>query len=106
MCNELFDSTHPIMNTILRYICDFHYLFNVLCFYVTAIQCDLTFGSLNLLQLRPGHIYNIGPAEQSVNHIKLLGLFSSVDLITRPDEMKEGGVVVEFKLRELEPRGQ
>jgi len=41
-----------------------------------------------------------------VNHIKLLGLFSSVDLITRPDEMKEGGVVVEFKLRELEPRGQ
>jgi len=92
------------MNTILRYICDFHYPFNVLCFYVTAIQCDLTFGSLNLLQLRPGHIYNIGPAEQSVNHIKLLGLFSSVDLITRPDEMKEGGVVVEFKLRELEPR--
>jgi len=36
----------------------------------------------------------------------LLGLFSSVDLITRPDEMKEGGVVVEFKLRELEPSKQ
>jgi len=55
---------------------------------VTAIQCDLTFCSLNLLQLRPGHIYNIGAAEQAVKHIKSLGLFSSADLIAHPDEMK------------------
>ncbi|RLM69585.1 hypothetical protein C2845_PM17G05930 [Panicum miliaceum] len=55
-------------------------------------------------QLRPGHIYNIGAADQAVKHIKSLGLFSSAELIPRPDEMKNGGVVVEFQLRELEPR--
>ncbi|KAG2561269.1 hypothetical protein PVAP13_8KG150000 [Panicum virgatum] len=55
-------------------------------------------------QLRPGHIYNIGAAEQAVKHLKSLGLFFSAELIPRPDKTKEGGVVVEFQLRELEPR--
>jgi len=105
MCNELFDSSHSILNMILRYICDCHYFCQcALFFYVTAIQCDSSFGSLYLLQLSPGHIYNIGAAEQAVKHIKSLGLFSSADLIPRPDETKDGGVVVEFQLRELEPR--
>jgi len=38
-----------------------------------------------------------------VKHLKSLGLFSSAELIPRPDKTKEGGVVVEFQLRELEP---
>ena len=38
-----------------------------------------------------------------MKHLKSLGLFSSAELIPRPDKTKEGGVVVEFQLRELEP---
>ncbi|KAL6660581.1 hypothetical protein ACP70R_001616 [Stipagrostis hirtigluma subsp. patula] len=54
-------------------------------------------------QLRPGQIYNIGAGKQALKGINSLGLFSDVEVNPRPDESKEGGVVVEIKLKELEP---
>ncbi|CAO2148412.1 unnamed protein product [Urochloa humidicola] len=54
--------------------------------------------------LRPGHIFNIGAGEQALKHINSLGLFSDAKVNPRPDETKDGGVVVEIKLREAEPR--
>ncbi|CAL4994175.1 unnamed protein product [Urochloa decumbens] len=55
-------------------------------------------------QLRPGHIFNIGAKEQALKHINSLGLFSDAKVNPLPDETKQGGVVVEIKLREAEPR--
>ncbi|CAN6362725.1 unnamed protein product [Urochloa humidicola] len=39
-----------------------------------------------------------------MKHINSLGLFSDAKVNHRPDETKEGGVVVEIKLKEVEPR--
>uniref|UniRef100_K3ZR18 Uncharacterized protein n=1 Tax=Setaria italica TaxID=4555 RepID=K3ZR18_SETIT len=55
-------------------------------------------------QLRPGHIYNIGAGKQALKHINSLALFSNIEVNPRPDETKEGGVVVEIKLKEHEPK--
>ncbi|KAK3119879.1 hypothetical protein QOZ80_9AG0677020 [Eleusine coracana subsp. coracana] len=46
-------------------------------------------------QLLPGQIYNSGVGNQAIKYIDSLGLFSNVELSPRPDETKEGGVVVE-----------
>lgn len=58
----------------------------------------------NLLQLRPGHIFNIGAGKQALKNINSLALFSNIEVNPRPDETKEGGIVVEIKLKELEPK--
>ncbi|GJN06836.1 hypothetical protein PR202_ga24605 [Eleusine coracana subsp. coracana] len=55
-------------------------------------------------QLLPGQIYNSGVGNQAIKYIDSLGLFSNVELSPRPDETKEGGVVVEVKLSEPEPK--
>ncbi|TVU02213.1 hypothetical protein EJB05_52309, partial [Eragrostis curvula] len=55
-------------------------------------------------QLRPGHIYNIGAGKQALNRLNSLGLFSNIEVFPRPDKTKEGAVVVEIKLREMEPK--
>uniref|UniRef100_A0A453IEA7 Toc75-like POTRA domain-containing protein n=1 Tax=Aegilops tauschii subsp. strangulata TaxID=200361 RepID=A0A453IEA7_AEGTS len=57
-----------------------------------------------LLQLRPGHIFNIGAGKQALKNINSLALFSNIEVNPRPDETKEGGIVVEIKLKELEPK--
>ncbi|CAL5085968.1 unnamed protein product [Urochloa decumbens] len=53
-------------------------------------------------QLRPGYIYNIGAGKQALKRINSLSLFSNIEVNPRPDETKEGGVVVEVKLKEHE----
>ncbi|KAL6656827.1 hypothetical protein ACP70R_004607 [Stipagrostis hirtigluma subsp. patula] len=55
-------------------------------------------------QLRPGHIYNIGAGKQALKYINSLALFSNIEVTPRPDETKEGGIVVEIKLKEMEPK--
>ncbi|KAE8808315.1 protein TOC75, chloroplastic [Hordeum vulgare] len=55
-------------------------------------------------QLRPGHIFNIGAGKQALKNINSLALFSNIEVNPRPDETKEGGIVVEIKLKELEPK--
>ncbi|KAL5653063.1 hypothetical protein ACJX0J_038521, partial [Zea mays] len=54
--------------------------------------------------LRPGHIFNIGAGKQALKNINSLALFSNIEVNPRPDETKEGGIVVEIKLKELEPK--
>ncbi|KAL6868334.1 hypothetical protein ACP4OV_015179 [Aristida adscensionis] len=54
-------------------------------------------------RLRPGQIYNTGAEKQALKCISSLGLFSDIQVNPRADEMKEGGVVVQIKLKELEP---
>ncbi|KAF8669354.1 hypothetical protein HU200_051695 [Digitaria exilis] len=55
-------------------------------------------------QLQPGYIYNVGAAKQALKHINALGLFSNIEVSHRPDEAKEGGLVVEIKLKEQKPK--
>ncbi|KAF7043375.1 hypothetical protein CFC21_052742 [Triticum aestivum] len=55
-------------------------------------------------QLRPGNIFNIGAGKQALKNINALGLFSNIEVNPRPDETKEGGVVVEIKLKEQDPK--
>jgi outer membrane protein assembly factor BamA len=64
----------------------------------------LNYTSDALLQLRPGHIFNIGAGKQALKNINSLALFSNIEVNPRPDETKEGGIVVEIKLKELEPK--
>jgi hypothetical protein len=42
--------------------------------------------------------------KQAKRLIDSLGLFIDSELIHHPDEMKEGGVVLQIKLKELKPR--
>ncbi|KAL6856156.1 hypothetical protein ACP4OV_018958 [Aristida adscensionis] len=55
-------------------------------------------------QLQPGNIYNIGAGKQALKHINSLALFSNIEVTPRTDETKEGGIVVEIKLKEMEPK--
>ncbi|KAG6631395.1 hypothetical protein CIPAW_13G090000 [Carya illinoinensis] len=53
-------------------------------------------------QLRPGEVFNIEAGKQALRNINALGLFSNIEVNPRPDEKKEGGIIVEIKLKELE----
>ena len=53
-----------------------------------------------MLQLRPGHIFNIGAGKQALKNLNALALFSNIEVNPCPDETKEGGVLVEIKLNE------
>jgi hypothetical protein len=39
-----------------------------------------------------------------LKNMNSLALFSNIEVNPRPDETKEGGIVVEIKLKELEPK--
>ncbi|KAK9123928.1 hypothetical protein Sjap_013530 [Stephania japonica] len=55
-------------------------------------------------QLRPGHVFNIEAGKQALRNINSLALFSNIEVNPRPDEKKEGGIIVEIKLKELEQK--
>ncbi|CAI0393349.1 unnamed protein product [Linum tenue] len=55
-------------------------------------------------QLRPGQVFNIEAGKQALKNINALGLFSNIEVNPRPDEKNEGGIIVEIKLKELEPK--
>ncbi|CAM0874462.1 unnamed protein product [Alopecurus aequalis] len=55
-------------------------------------------------QLRPGHIFNIGAGKQALKNLNALALFSNIEVNPCPDETKEGGVLVEIKLNEQDPK--
>uniref|UniRef100_A0ACD6A1G8 Uncharacterized protein n=1 Tax=Avena sativa TaxID=4498 RepID=A0ACD6A1G8_AVESA len=55
-------------------------------------------------QLRPGHIFNIGAGKQALKNLNALALFSNIEVNPCPDETKEGGVLVEIKLHEQNPK--
>jgi len=56
------------------------------------------------VQLGPGHIYNIGAGKQALQRVNSLSLFSNIELTPRPDETKQGGIMVNIKLKEHEPK--
>ncbi|XP_010443680.1 PREDICTED: protein TOC75-3, chloroplastic-like [Camelina sativa] len=55
-------------------------------------------------QLRPGHVFNMKVANQAVQNIHSLGLFSNTEIIPIPDEKNEGGLILDFKLKEKDQR--
>ncbi|KAJ4836801.1 hypothetical protein Tsubulata_027447 [Turnera subulata] len=55
-------------------------------------------------QLRQGQVFNIEAGKQALRNINSLSLFSNIEVNPRPDEKNEGGIIVEVKLKELEPR--
>ncbi|CAA7032233.1 unnamed protein product [Microthlaspi erraticum] len=55
-------------------------------------------------QLRPGHVLNMKAASQAVRNIFALGLFSNIEVLPSQDEKNSGGVIVEIKLTEAEPK--
>ncbi|KAF5470518.1 hypothetical protein F2P56_011024 [Juglans regia] len=55
-------------------------------------------------QLRPGNVFNIEAGKQALRNINALGLFSNIEVNPRPDEKKEGGIIVEIKLKELDQK--
>nr|CAD1819367.1 unnamed protein product [Ananas comosus var. bracteatus] len=57
-----------------------------------------------LVQLRPGHVFNIEAGKQALRNINSLALFSNIEVNPRPDEKSEGGIIVEIKLKELEQK--
>jgi outer membrane protein assembly factor BamA len=60
--------------------------------------------AVDILQLRPGHIYNNGAGKQALKNIDSLGLFSTIEVQPRPDETNQGGVIVAIKLKEHDPK--
>lgn len=57
-----------------------------------------------VVQLRPGHVFNIEAGKQALRNINSLSLFSNIEVNPRPDEKSEGGIIVEIKLKELEQK--
>eukprot|EP00252_Welwitschia_mirabilis_P014976 TRINITY_DN33063_c0_g1_i1.p1 TRINITY_DN33063_c0_g1~~TRINITY_DN33063_c0_g1_i1.p1 ORF type:complete len:799 (+),score=141.39 TRINITY_DN33063_c0_g1_i1:214-2610(+) len=55
-------------------------------------------------ELAPGHVFNIEAGKQALRNLNSLGLFSNIEINPRPDEQTEGGIIVEVKLKELEPK--
>ncbi|CAL9184843.1 unnamed protein product [Musa hybrid cultivar] len=55
-------------------------------------------------QLRSGHVFNIEAGKQALRNINSLSLFSNIEVNPRPDEKKEGGIIVEIKLREMDQK--
>ncbi|KAK7312456.1 hypothetical protein VNO77_36330 [Canavalia gladiata] len=55
-------------------------------------------------QLRPGYTFNIEAGKQALRNINSLALFSNIEVNPRPDENKEGGIIVEIKLKELDQK--
>lgn len=71
---------------------------------IWIIYKSLTSFDSNLLQLRPGHVFNIEAGKQALRNINALALFSNIEVNPRPDEKNEGGIIVEIKLKELEQK--
>uniref|UniRef100_A0A2P2JB44 Protein TOC75-3ic-like n=1 Tax=Rhizophora mucronata TaxID=61149 RepID=A0A2P2JB44_RHIMU len=55
-------------------------------------------------QLRQGQVFNIEAGKQALRNINSLALFSNIEVNPRPDEKNEGGIIVEIKLKELDPK--
>ncbi|KDP42219.1 hypothetical protein JCGZ_02949 [Jatropha curcas] len=55
-------------------------------------------------QLRQGQVFNIEAGKQALRNINSLALFSNIEVNPRPDEKNDGGIIVEIKLKELEPK--
>lgn len=56
------------------------------------------------LQLKQGKVFNIKDARQALQNIHSLGLFANTEILPSPHEKSEGGLVVEIKLKEMEPK--
>ncbi|KAJ8439857.1 hypothetical protein Cgig2_003923 [Carnegiea gigantea] len=54
--------------------------------------------------LRAGHVFNIQAGKQAVRNLSCLKLFSSIGVTPRPDEKKEGVVIVEINLKESDSK--
>ncbi|MCO5614313.1 hypothetical protein L7F22_068591 [Adiantum nelumboides] len=55
-------------------------------------------------QLQPGYLFNIEAGKKALRCVNSLGLFSNIEVNPRPDEEKDGGIVVEIKLKELDQK--
>lgn len=55
-------------------------------------------------ELKPGNVFNVEAGKQALRSINSLALFSNIEVNPRPDEKKEGGIVVEIKLKEVEQK--
>ena len=55
-------------------------------------------------QLQEGHVFNIEAGKQALRNLNSLTLFSNIEVNPKPDEKREGGIIVEIKLKELEQK--
>lgn len=55
-------------------------------------------------ELSRGHVYNINAGRKALSSLNSLGLIANIEVVPRPDEEMEGGIVVEVKLREMDPK--
>ncbi|CAN0854350.1 Protein TOC75-3, chloroplastic [Linum grandiflorum] len=55
-------------------------------------------------KLRPGNVFNIEDGKTGLRNLNALSLFSNIEVNPKPDEKKEGGIIVEINLKELEPK--
>ncbi|GFZ01437.1 translocon at the outer envelope membrane of chloroplasts 75-III [Actinidia rufa] len=55
-------------------------------------------------QLQEGHVFNIEAGKQALRNLNSLALFSNIEVNPKPDEKREGGIIVEIKLKELEQK--
>ncbi|KAL3637021.1 putative translocon at the outer envelope membrane of chloroplasts 75-III [Castilleja foliolosa] len=55
-------------------------------------------------QLRQGQVFNMENGKKALRNINSLALFSNIEVNPIPDEKKEGGVIVEVKLKEPEQK--
>ncbi|GKC02429.1 protein TOC75-3, chloroplastic, partial [Tanacetum coccineum] len=53
-----------------------------------------------ILQLLPGHVFNIEAQRQALRNLDSLSLFSNIEVHPLPDEKQEGGIAVGIKLKE------
>lgn len=53
-----------------------------------------------VLQLQQGKVFNIEAGKQAVRNLNSLSLFSNIEVFPRPDEKREGGIILEIKLKE------
>ncbi|KAK1299008.1 hypothetical protein QJS10_CPB14g01617 [Acorus calamus] len=54
--------------------------------------------------LRQGHVFNMEAGKLALKNLNSLGLFSNIEVNPRQDEKNEGGIILEVKLKEVEPK--
>eukprot|EP00850_Spirogloea_muscicola_P013704 SM000094S24721 [mRNA] locus=s94:538502:542137:+ [translate_table: standard] len=55
-------------------------------------------------ELKAGTIFNIEAGKKALRNVNALALFSNIEVNPRPDEEKEGGIVVEVKVKEMDQK--
>lgn len=49
-------------------------------------------------------IFNIEAGRKALANINGLGLFANIEVVPKPDESLDGGILVEVRVKEMEPK--